>query len=213
MPLTRPFVLLGWAALGLSLASPAPAAEPTGMAGRLIAHFKMERIPVEGPWFTLTYVSADALAPGGLPARYEQVAHKAGSAIYALETAADFSALHRLKTDEIWHYYSGAPLEMLLLYPDGRDETVIVGPDVFDGQSPQFVVPQGVWQGSRPMSDAPDAYTLFGDTLAPGFEYTDFEIGYRDELQKAYPKAAAKIAELTRAEHATRPTGSAPSSP
>ena len=165
----------------------------------------MERIPAEGPWFSLTYQSADTLSPASLPERYHGTPHAAGSAIYALETAQDFSALHRLQTDEIWHFYGGSPIEMLLLYPDGHDETVILGADVLAGQHPQFVVPRGVWQGSRPVSEAPDTYSFFGDTLAPGFEYADFEIGYRDELQKAYPKAAEKIARLTRAEFIARP--------
>ncbi len=187
------------------VAQTAPAAEPTGMARKLIEHFKMTRIPDEGCWFALSYQSADPLPPGSLPARYAPAARVAGSAIYALETPADFSALHRLQTDEIWHYYGGAPLELLLLYPDGHGETVTLGPDVLAGQQPQFVVPRGVWQGSRPVGDDPEAYTLFGDTLAPGFDYSDFEPGYRDELQKAYPKFAQPIARLTRPEFATRP--------
>jgi predicted cupin superfamily sugar epimerase len=128
----------------------------------------------------------------------------AGSAIYTLQTKEDFSALHLLQTDEIWHFYGGDPLEVLLLYPDGHGETAIIGPDVLHGQHPQFVVPRGVWQGSRPIGPGPDSYTFFGNTLAPGFEYADFAIGYRDELQKQYPKFAAQIAEFTRAEFATR---------
>jgi mannose-6-phosphate isomerase-like protein (cupin superfamily) len=110
-----------------------------------------------------------------------------------------------LQTDEIWHFYGGDPLEVLLLYPDGHGETKVLGPDVLKGQSAQLTVPRGVWQGSHPIGSGPDAYTFFGNTLAPGFEYADFAIGYRDELQKAYPKFAAKIAELTRDEFATRP--------
>jgi hypothetical protein len=133
------------------------------------------------------------------------VPHAAGSAIYTLETKEDFSALHILQTDEIWHYYGGSPLELLLLFPDGRGETVVLGPDILHGQHPQYVVPRGVWQGSRPIGPGPDAYTFFGNTLGPGFAYADFAIGYRDELQKAYPQHAALIAQLTRDEHATKP--------
>lgn len=194
--------------LALAVGSPARA-EPTGVAKRLIERLKMERIPQEGPWFALTYVSADSLDGKTLPPRYRGGDRRAGTAIYALETVEDFSALHRLQTDEIWHFYGGDPLEMLLLYPDGHGEIVILGADVLAGQHPQFVAPRGVWQGSRPLGKGPDAYSFFGDTLAPGFDYGDFEIGYRDELQKQYPQFAAQIERLTRAEFAVRP-GNAP---
>lgn len=169
----------------------------------------MEKIPAEGPWFSLTYRSADALAPGSLPARYQGVPHVAGSAIYTVQTPEAFSAMHVLQTDEIWHFYGGSPLEVLLLYPDGHGETLVLGPDVLNGQHAQLVVPRGVWQGSRPIGKAPGTYTFFGNTLGPGFEYADFAIGYRDELQKKYPKFAALIGELTREEFATRPKNDA----
>ena len=164
---------------------------------------------MEGPWFSVTYKSTDTPTADALPSRY-QGTRSAGSAICALETRADFSALHKLATDEIWHFYGGDPIEMLLLHPDGHGEIVIIGPDVLNGQHPQFTVPRGVWQGSRPLRDRPDAYSLFGDTLAPGFEYEDFEIGYRDELQKNHPEFAALIGQLTRPEFASR---AAPASP
>ncbi len=181
------------------------AAEPTGMAAQIIAQLKMQKIPAEGPWFTVTYQSSDVWPAASLPERYHGAPHLAGSAIYCLETKEDFSALHILQTDEIWHYYGGDPLEILLLYPDGHGETAVIGPDVLHGQHPQFVAPRGVWQGSRPIGAGADTYTFFGTTLGPGFDYGDFAIGYRDELQKAYPQFAGKIASLTRAEFATRP--------
>jgi predicted cupin superfamily sugar epimerase len=193
---------------GTSLSAPR-----TGMAARLIEQLKLTKIPDEGCWFALTYRSPDTVTGPALPARYRGVPHVGGSAIYTLETREDFSAMHRLQTDELWHYYRGDPLEMLLLFPDGRGETQVLGPDVFQGQQPQIVVPRGTWQGSRPLRDSPDAYTFFGNTLAPGFEATDFEIGYRDELQQAYPAFAALIAELTRAEFLTRRTAAAAPDP
>lgn len=177
----------------------------SGPAAELIKHFGMQKIPDEGPWFVATYKSTDVLAAANLPARYKGEPHVFGGAIYCLETRDDFSAMHILRTDEMWHYYGGDPLELLLLHPDGRGETVVLGPDVLHGQQPQYVVPRGVWQGSRPIGASPDAYTFFGTTMAPGFEYPDFDIGYRDELQKAYPEFADRIAALTRTEFVTRP--------
>jgi predicted cupin superfamily sugar epimerase/mannose-6-phosphate isomerase-like protein (cupin superfamily) len=182
------------------------AAEPT--AKQLIDKLKMQLIPGEGAWFAVTYKSAD-------PIEGEAAAHVSGphfgySAIYALETKTDFSAMHRLVTDEMWHFYGGVPVEMLLLYPDGHGETVVIGPDVLAGQSPQFLVPRGVWQGSHPLGGGAEAYSFFGTTLTPGFEYSDYEQGYRTELQAKYPAFAPMISELTRPDSVSRPGGTQP---
>lgn len=188
---------------------------PGGMAGKLISHYHMQRIAQEGPWFTLTYQSDDSLDGSVLPARYAGRAHSAGSAIIALETAGDFSALHRLQTDEVWHFYGGSSIELLLLYPDGHGQKVILGSNVLAGEVPQFTVPRGVWQGSAPRGTSGRRYSLFGDQLSPAFLYEDFEMGYRDALQKEYPSFAHDIERLTRAEFATKPPsasqGAAPS--
>ncbi|MEI6107156.1 MAG: cupin domain-containing protein, partial [Opitutae bacterium] len=156
-------------------------AEPVGPARKVIAQLGMEKIPVEGAWFKVTYGSSDHLPAAALPARYGSP-RVAGTAIYALVTREDFSAMHRLKTDEIWHFYAGDPIELLLLHPDGRNEVVILGADLAAGQPPQFTVPAGVWMGARPIKATAEAYALFGCTMAPGFDYADFEPGYRDEL-------------------------------
>ena len=185
-------------------------AAPVGMAKKLIEHFKMEKIPVEGAWFHVTYGSKDTIPAAALPARYGSP-RVAGTAIYALATREDFSAMHRLNTDEVWHFYLGDPLELLLLHPDGRGEVVVIGPDVFAGQHPQYTVPAGVWMGGRPAKATLEAYTFFGCTLAPGFDYGDFETAYRDELERDYPAWTKLIGELMRPEQGTRPAAVAPS--
>lgn len=203
----------GWfsaVAGGLFLVTTLPgstlAQSPSGPARAIIEHFHMERIPQEGPWFSVAYVGSEKIDGAALPPRYRGQAHATGSAILAVETAADFSALHRLQTDETWHFYGGNPLELLLLHPDGHGETVLLGADFARGELPQFTVPRGVWQGSAPVNGVgAEAYAFFGCQLAPGFEYADFEIGYRDELQRAYPKFADRIGKLTRAEFVVRP--------
>jgi hypothetical protein len=86
---------------------------------------------------------------------------------------------------------------------------VVLGSDVLAGQKLQYLVPRGSWQGARPRAKGQDTYSIFGDTLAPAFEYGDFAMGYRDELQKAYPSQAALIEQLTRKEFLTRPPRSA----
>lgn len=204
----RSFVLLlvlsgGFVSPSVSVAAPRPT------AAALIQHFKMTQVPREGPWFTLTYSSEDVLPRTALPQRYDGP-RAAGSAIIGLLTRTDFSALHKLKTDEMWHYYGGDPLRLLVLHPDGRGEEVVLGPDVLNGQKLQYVVPRGSWQGAMPIGTGADTYSLFGDTLAPAFAYSDFAMGYRDELQQAYPRFAAMIAQLTRKEFVTRPRSAVP---
>ncbi len=173
-------------------------------AKKLIDRFKMERLPQEGAWFAPTYRSAETVALAGARASRYGGPRAAYSAIYCLITHEDFSGLHRLATDELWHIYDGAALELLLLPSEGRGELVTLGRNVAVGERPQFLVPRGAWQAARPIG-GDDAWTFLGNTLAPGFEYADFEIGYRDELTARYPAFGEKIAELTRPEHARRP--------
>jgi uncharacterized protein len=185
--------------------SSAPSSAAGGMAAQLIDHFHMQKIPQEGCWFSLTYSSEEQLDGDSLPARYAGRTHADGSAIVALETARDFSAMHRLKSDEVWHFYEGSPIDLLLLYPDGHGRRVTLGPRVLAGELRQFTVPRGVWQGSAPHEQSASAYSLFADQLAPGFDYADFEIVYRDALQREYPAFAREIEHLTRAEFAVSP--------
>ena len=174
-------------------------------AKNLIDRFKMERIPQEGAWFAPTFRSTEKVSIAGAT-RYASP-RVAYSAIYCVQTREDFSGLHRLASDELWHFYDGSPIELILLHPDGRGELTVLGRDLAAGQHPQLLVPRGVWQGSRPIG-GDDAWSFFGNTLAPGFEYADFEIGYRAELQARYPAFTEKIAELTRSEHILRPSTS-----
>jgi predicted cupin superfamily sugar epimerase/mannose-6-phosphate isomerase-like protein (cupin superfamily) len=199
-------VLLG------GLASESLCAAPRPTATALIEHFNMQRIPQEGPWFTLTYSSSDTLPRAALPERYDG-SRAAGSAIIALITKPEFSAMHRLKTDEVWHYYGGEPLQLLVLNPNGSGEVVVLGSDVLRGQKLQYVVPRGSWQGSIPLGKGHDSYSMIGNTLAPSFDYSDFEMGYRTELQQTYPRYAELIAQLTRKEFLTRPQAAAATPP
>jgi len=177
------------------------------MAGKLIAHYHMQPVPQEGPWFSLSYTSEDQIAGVALPPRYAGHARAAGNAIVAIVTPREFSAMHRLQSDEVWHFYGGSPLAMLLLYPDGHGRKVTLGSDVLAGESPQLTVPHGVWQGAAPRTSAPGSYSFVGNQLSPGFDYADFEIGYRDLLARQYPGFSNDIARLTRAEYARSPAG------
>lgn len=113
------------------------------------------------------------------------------SAIYYLLTENSFSHMHKLKTDEIYHYYMGAGLELLLLYPDGRFECRILGTNLSEGEVPQLCVPAGVWQGSRVVPGG--TYCLVGTTMAPAYQDEDYEHGDCERLLRAYPEAADRI--------------------
>jgi predicted cupin superfamily sugar epimerase len=137
----------------------------------------LEPLPEEGGLFRRTYADGHS------------------SAIYYLLADGDFSALHALTAVETYHHYAGAPLQMLLLHPDGRIERPVLGTDLAAGQRPQLAVPAGTWQGSRPAGE----WVLVGTTMAPPFEWEMFTLGQRAQLQARYPGAAAEIAALTRA--------------
>ncbi len=179
-------------------------------AQRLIRHFEMQRVPQEGIWFSPTYVSEDRIDGAALPPRYAGQARTAGNAIVVVATRADFSAMHRLRTDETWHFYSGSPLELLLLYPDGHGRVVTLGAAVLAGELRQFTVPQGVWQGALPRRSTPAAYSFAATQLSPGFDYADFEIGYRDDLVRRYPAFTREIEQRTRTEFLVRPAAARP---
>jgi predicted cupin superfamily sugar epimerase len=149
-------------------------------AQRLIEVLGLEPLPIEGGHFRETWRSP------------------AGSAIYYLLTddPRSFSALHRLPTDEVYHFYLGDPVEMLMLNEDGRVESATLGQDILKGQRVQHVVPRGVWQGSRLRSGG--RFALLGTTMAPGFDPKGYEGGEREALLEAYPLAAEAIRSLTR---------------
>ena len=164
-------------------------------ANELIALLELEPLPIEGGFFRRTYTAAESLSAAALPARYGSPRDFCG-AIYYLLGPGDFSALHRLRTDEIYHFYLGDPVELLMLQPDGSHSLHALGPDLRAGQVVQLVVPRGAWQGSRLLAGGGCA--LLGTTMAPAYEQDDFELGARDALAAAYPARAELIAALTR---------------
>jgi uncharacterized protein len=150
--------------------------------------WKLSVMPTEKVYFTQSYVDPKIGADG----------KPLCSAIVALLTndPSSFSDMHRLPTDEIWHFYLGDPIELLLLHPDGHDELVVLGRDVLAGQEVQHVVPAGTWMGARlrPGGD----YGVFGNTMAPGFVLSDFEGAAAAELIARWPQRADLITALTR---------------
>jgi predicted cupin superfamily sugar epimerase len=120
----------------------------------------------------------------------------ASTAIYFLLPAGTFSAFHRVRSDEVWHRYDGGVLELHTLDDHGAHEVVRLGCDLERGERPQHVVPAGVWQAARPIDGA---YALCGCTVAPGFDFADFELPPRDAMLARFPQHRALVEALTRA--------------
>jgi predicted cupin superfamily sugar epimerase len=163
-------------------------------AETLIEHLGLEPHPSEGGFFKETYRAAEQHAAEALPDRYG-APRAYGTAIYYLLTPDTVSALHRLETDEVFHFYLGDPVEMLQLHPRGGTSIHVLGQDIADGMVPQLVVPRGVWQGARLVPGG--AFALMGCTVAPGFDFDDYEHGERGPLTESYPDEAERIGILT----------------
>ncbi len=130
---------------------------------------------------------------GGL--RSQTWRDQSGSSIYFLMQPGDFSALHRLTGPELWHHYSGAPVEMLLLDPSTLSHSLfILGDDLTAEQRPFYGVAQGIWMGARTMGD----WSLVGTTMAPPYSPAAFEIGLAADLVIEFPSAATLIPSFTR---------------
>lgn len=153
--------------------------------------------PREGGWFVRTYeaketISAKEFADGRYPG-----SRRTGTAIYYLLEPGGFSEMHRLRSDEIFHFYAGDPVEMLQLRSgtDAFGRIVTIGNDLSAEQQPQVLVERGVWQGSRLVQGG--RWALLGCTVSPGFEYDDYESADRSVLVKEWPEYAELIAALT----------------
>jgi predicted cupin superfamily sugar epimerase len=156
---------------------------------------KMLPHPVEGGFYAETYRTPQRLPRVALPAAYPGERSLA-TAIYYMLTPETISEMHRVRGDEIFHFYLGDPVEMLELRPDGSGGVVVLGQDIASGMKLQHVVPAGVWQGSRLRPGG--AFALLGTTMSPGFEYEDYETGNGDELIAKFPSYADLIRARTR---------------
>ena len=150
---------------------------------RLIAHYALEPLPVEGTLFASTYRSGGDAADGAPVAT-------AMIGLYC-DQPRSASSFHRLPHDEIWHFYGGDPLRLVLLHPDGSSEDVMLGSDFATGQHVQFVVPALTWQAGQVLTGG--AYSLFGCTMAPGFTSAGFVGADTAVLLEQYPTRAADI--------------------
>jgi len=140
----------------------------------------------EGGYYKETYRSRELVSSIDLPDRF-QGSRCFATAIYFLLVKDSFSAFHRIKSDETWHFYEGSPIEIVMIYNDGKLGSA--------GHVAQFTVPAQTWFGSRVIKGD---YGLAGCTVYPGFEFSDFEMASRENLHEKFPMHGKIIQELTR---------------
>ncbi len=148
----------------------------------------------EGGFFREIYRSGDRIARAGLPTRY-QGDRSLSTSIYFLLLSSQVSRLHRLRSDEIWHFYEGSPVVIHTLGQGGAYAAISLGRDIAAGPVFQAVIRKGCWFGAEVA--APDSFALVGCTISPGFEFDDFELGRREDLRTEFPAHRGIIERLT----------------
>jgi hypothetical protein len=157
-------------------------------AAEIIDHYRLEALQGEGGYFARFYTSAEVDPQG----------RRLASAIYYLITRESFSAIHRLASDELFHFYEGHAVEMLQLSENGEGRLLRLGTDYHRSEQRAVLVPRGCWQGLRLPDDAPKgAYAFFGVSVHPEFRWEEFILGDRDTLCSMYPQWRQNIERLT----------------
>ena len=159
-------------------------------AEQIIEMFGMKPLVGEGGYYVETYRSEESHQPPSYPGK-----RNFGSAILYLLTPDTFSRLHRLRSDEVWHFYLGDSATMLQLHPDGSHEVITLGHDIAASQQVQIEVAEGTWQGS--FLNEGGKFALMGTTVAPAFDFADFQPADRKTLLKKYPARKDLILRLT----------------
>jgi hypothetical protein len=149
----------------------------------------------EGGYFRETYRAAGSIPNSALPGNFRGGDRNYSTAIYFLLQSGQISALHRIQSDEVWHFYTGSGLTVVVISEDGSRQDLQLGSDLTQGQQFQAWVPAGVWFGA--FLTVLDSYALVGCTVAPGFDFRDFDMGQRDQLLAAFPQHQDIILHLT----------------
>jgi hypothetical protein len=173
---------------------------PKQNADYWIKHLRLKPHP-EGGYYRETYRSPETISRAGLPKRYKGKRSFA-TAIYFLLKGRQFSAFHRLKSDEIWHFYAGSPMLISSLTKKNKLLRQKLGLNPARRERPQVDIRAGAWFAASLVKQTPGSYALVGCTVAPGFDFTDFEIGNREKLCRDFPRLNGLIRKLTKPEHA-----------
>lgn len=143
----------------------------------------------EGGFYSETYRSKETISKDALPDRYTSD-HSFGTAIYFLLRSEDVSAFHRLKSDELWFFHVGSPVEVIFLTANGT-QSHILGTNFENGERLQLVITANTWFGARVL--VPDSFVLVSCTVCPGFEFQDFELAKKEELLAEFPESSEVI--------------------
>ena len=158
-----------------------------------IEHLKLKKHP-EGGYFKEVYRSNEVINIKGLPDRYTSFRNFA-TAIYFLLRSDEFSAFHRLRSDETWHFYTGSTLILYIIEPSGKLRQIKLGNALANNNQFQVTIPRGYWFAAK--VENPDSYTLMGCTVSPGFDFEDFELGKKSVLGEKFPQHKALINAMT----------------
>jgi hypothetical protein len=149
----------------------------------------------EGGYYREVYRSHEFVHKKNLPDRYSSF-RSFSTSIYFLLESHEFSAFHRLKSDEIWHFYEGAAINVLMIFPNGEFKRIEMGREAETNDVYQALIPKGCWFAAHVNEE--DTFSLVGCTVAPGFDFEDFELGKRDDLLKLFPQHRDLIARFTK---------------
>ena len=164
------------------------------ITNQLIQKYNLEPHP-EGGWYKQTYKSNEEIPADALPERFGAT-RAFSTTIYFLLEKGIFSAFHRIKSDECWHFYAGDPLLIYIIELNGELKVISLGSDHEKGQSFQYVVPANCWFASVPSPSS--SYCFVGCTVAPGFDFADFELADKITLSGFYPQHTAIVQQLCR---------------
>ncbi len=163
-------------------------------AAFFINHLKLQPHP-EGGYFKETYRADEIVAADSLPARFTG-SRSFSTAIYYLLQQGDYSAFHRIKSDECWHFYAGDTLLIHIIENNGSYSCIQLGANIEAGETFQFVVPASTWFAAEPARES--EFALAGCTVAPGFDFQDFEMTDKQSLSFQFPQHVSIIERLCR---------------
>jgi len=156
---------------------------------------KLELLPhPEGGYYKEVYRANEKIDKAGLPSRYSSERAFATSIYYLLESG-QFSSFHKLKSDETWHFYNGSPIAIYLISLSGDYQKIVVGDEIGKNQLLQHTIERETWFAAEPLEK--NSYSLIGCSVAPGFEFDDFELGKRNELLASFTNHSEIISRLT----------------
>jgi len=162
---------------------------------KIVKKFNMTSLEDEGGYFTETYRSEEIILKENLPRRYKSARNFSTSILYLI-TPDNFSSLHKVASDEMFHFYLGDPVLVLNLFEDGKVLEVKMGSNIFAEEQLQYLVPKNTWQGAKLVKGG--KFALLGTTVSPGFEFEDFinAKAYKNEILNQYPDFDSLINEL-----------------